>query len=265
MENVVIATSEADAAASAAVEQHHAELAGALAAQVATLAAAAARADAAGAGAAQAELVAWCERELLPHALAEEEALYPAAHRMPEGRLLVDGMLGEHQTIMRLVREVAGAADVVRAAAAATALQVLFESHLAKENELVLPLLCAAPDVSVAELLHGMHQLLGGTDDRGEAEPGSGGHACSCGEVDGPGYPELDAQVIPHAIRHATIFGALDAVQPGGGLVLTATHDPLPLLAQLEERSPGVFEVDYLEQGPQVWRLRFVRRVTAQP
>ena len=63
----------------------------------------------------------------------------------------------------------------------------------------------------------------------------------------------------PHAIRHATIFGALDAVRPGGGLVLIATHDPLPLLAQVEQRTPGVFAVDYLERGPQDWRLQFVR------
>ena len=42
-------------------------------------------------------------------------------------------------------------------------------------------------------------------------------------------------------------------------MVLVAPHDPLPLLAQLEERSPGVFSVDYLEQGPEAWRVRFVR------
>jgi uncharacterized protein (DUF2249 family) len=87
----------------------------------------------------------------------------------------------------------------------------------------------------------------------------AGAHQCSCGEVDGAGYPELDARVIPHAIRHATIFGALDATGPGGGLVLVASHDPLPLLAQLDQRSPGVFEVSYLERGPEAWRLLFAR------
>jgi uncharacterized protein (DUF2249 family) len=64
---------------------------------------------------------------------------------------------------------------------------------------------------------------------------------------------------VPHAIRHATIFGALDAVPPGGGLVLVAPHDPLPLLAQIEQRAPGAFAVDYLERGPEAWRLEFVR------
>jgi uncharacterized protein (DUF2249 family) len=78
--------------------------------------------------------------------------------------------------------------------------------------------------------------------------------------VDGPGYPELDARAIPHAIRHATIFGALDTVGSGGGLVLIAPHDPLPLLGQVEERYAGAFAVEYLARGPEAWRVTFSRR-----
>lgn len=272
MNNVVIASNEAEAAAAAAVEQHHAQLAGELALRVEALLSAVSHADAAAAGAAQSDLSSWCTRELVPHALAEEKALYPAAQARPEGRLLVDGMLAEHAVLTGLVQELATAAEPVRVAAAAKALQVLFDCHLAKENELVLPLLVSAPDVSVVELLDGMHEILGAAEhgpehaaghEHGEAESGCGGHTCSCGEVDGPGYPELDARVVPHAIRHATIFGALDAVRPGGGMILIAPHDPLPLLSQIERRAPGVFAVDYLERGPEAWRLSFVRRVAA--
>ncbi|MHB1473799.1 MAG: DUF2249 domain-containing protein [Dermatophilaceae bacterium] len=91
------------------------------------------------------------------------------------------------------------------------------------------------------------------------AEGGCGGE-CGCGEQDPVGVlPELDARAVPHAIRHATIFGALDSVGAGSGLVLLAPHDPLPLLMQLEQRSPGLFSVDYLKRGPETWRLRFVR------
>ncbi|HEU4568674.1 MAG TPA: DUF2249 domain-containing protein [Marmoricola sp.] len=77
--------------------------------------------------------------------------------------------------------------------------------------------------------------------------------------MDGPGFPELDARQVPHAIRHATIFGALDVVGPGGGLVLVAPHDPLPLLAQVEQRYSGAFDVSYLERGPEAWRLLLTR------
>jgi uncharacterized protein (DUF2249 family) len=106
-----------------------------------------------------------------------------------------------------------------------------------------------------------MHELLGGTDDHEDQESssGCGGHACACGETDAPGHPELDVRSVPHAIRHATVFGALDAVRPGGGLDLVAPHDPLPLLDQIEQRWPGAFSVTYTERGPEAWRLSLVR------
>ena len=72
--------------------------------------------------------------------------------------------------------------------------------------------------------------------------------------------PELDARAIPHAIRHATVFGALDQAHHGGGILLIAPHDPVPLLTQLERRSPGVFQVSYVERGPDTWRLSVVKR-----
>ncbi|SDB80463.1 Uncharacterized conserved protein, DUF2249 family [Raineyella antarctica] len=72
--------------------------------------------------------------------------------------------------------------------------------------------------------------------------------------------PVLDARTIPHAIRHATIFGALSAIGPGGSLILVAPHDPLPLLAQIAERESGAIEVSYLERGPEAWRLQLTRR-----
>jgi uncharacterized protein (DUF2249 family) len=64
---------------------------------------------------------------------------------------------------------------------------------------------------------------------------------------------------VPHAIRHASIFGALNSIGSGSGMVLVAPQDPLRLLAQLEEGSPGLFSIDYLERGPETWRLRFLR------
>jgi uncharacterized protein (DUF2249 family) len=268
MDNVVIASSQADARAAEAVEQHHAQMAGELALRVEALVAAAAARDDRRASDERARLVDWCADELVPHALAEEKAMYPAAQGTAEGRLLVEGMLAEHQVITGLVRQVDEAGDPVRAAAAATALRVMFESHLAKENDLVLSLLVGAADVSVADLLGGMHELLGhqshpADETEAEAAGGCGGHTCTCGEVDGPGFPELDARAVPHKIRHATVFGALDIVAPGGGMVLVAPHDPLPLLSQLEQRSPGEFEVSYLERGPEAWRLQLVRRTPA--
>lgn len=259
----VIASTESDAQAAEAVEQHHAAMAGALALRSEALLAAASRGDADAAEQTRRQLVGWCETELLPHARAEEQTLYPEARATVAGRPLVEGMLDEHTAIGGLVGELAdSASDPVRVAAAARALRVLFDVHLAKENEQVIPLLLSTPGVSLAQLLAGMHQILGETasPDPAESEDSAcGGYNCSCGETDGPGYPELDARPIPHAIRHATIFGALESVPTGDGLVLTAAHDPQPLLAQVDQRWPAQFSVEYVERGPQAWRLLFTR------
>jgi uncharacterized protein (DUF2249 family)/iron-sulfur cluster repair protein YtfE (RIC family) len=270
MSTVVVATSAADAEAVEAVKNHHAQLAGALAVQVEALVEAAARGDLPGAGAASDTLVRWCDAELIPHALAEEQAMYPQAHEDLRARLLVDAMLAEHHDLVALVEAIRQATGPVRAAANAQALRSLFESHLVKENEQILPLLAASGDVSLAVILEGMHELLGAGDNSESAEAGVGaaseggcGGECGCGHRDDGEtagvLPELDARAVPHAIRHATIFGALDSVGAGGGMVLVAPHDPLPLLAQLEQRSPGLFTVDYLERGPESWRVRFIR------
>lgn len=83
-------------------------------------------------------------------------------------------------------------------------------------------------------------------------------HHCDCHDED-HGDPVLDARVIPHAIRHATIFGALDSLAPGAALVLAAPHDPLPLLDQARQRYGATFAVEYIERGPDAWKLRLTR------
>jgi uncharacterized protein (DUF2249 family)/iron-sulfur cluster repair protein YtfE (RIC family) len=258
MNDVVLASSEADLRAAEAIEQHHARLAADLAALVQATVSAAAGGDQLRCSESRQQLVDWARRELVPHALAEEQTLYPAAQHRGEARLLVDGMLDEHRWIVDLVDEVETEPEPVPAAAAARALLAMFESHLVKENELLLPVLSGAPDVALSNLLAEMESDF--DEERGHQQAtGESGHHCSCGETDAAGLPELDARTIPHAIRHATIFGALDGVGPGGGIILTASHNPLPLLAQLEQRAPGAFTVEYLEEGPETWRLALVR------
>jgi uncharacterized protein (DUF2249 family) len=264
MDAVAIASDEADARAAEAVERHHAQLAGALALKVESLTAVA-RANRPLGEEVRGDLVSWCRTELVPHALAEESTLYRAAAQRPEGRLLVEALLAEHQFILGLVEELDQASDPMTAAVTAHALRAVFETHLAKENHQVLPLLVGAPDVSVAELLGDLGELIGVDSDPGHGRtPARGepaGHRCGCHEEEGTELPVLDARGIPHPIRHATIFGALDSVAPGRGLVLVAPHDPVPLLAQIEQRSPGEFVIEYLERGPGSWRLSMVRAV----
>ena len=107
MDTVVIASSEQDAAAVEAVKRHHAEMAGTLGMLAGRVAAAR---DAESAFAARDELARWAEGDLVPHALAEEKAMYPLAHVDTRARLLVDAMLAEHVLILGLVERLKTAA-----------------------------------------------------------------------------------------------------------------------------------------------------------
>ena len=261
--DVVLASDAGDAAAVDAVRQHHAELAGRLAAHVEALLSAAA-APGGSPAEARAAVLRFCVGELLPHAVAEERTLYPAASASDRLRVLVEAMTAEHRVLEALVAELGAAADPLRAAATGWALRVLFDTHLAKENDLVLPALAADPAVSLTGALAGMHELLGegapdGGADPSTVPPAAATGACGCGGHDDAEVPVLDVRAVPHAIRHATVFGAFDAIPDGGSLLLVAPHDPLPLLRQLSARAGGALAVDYEERGPEAWRLRLTR------
>ncbi|MEU3249884.1 DUF2249 domain-containing protein [Streptomyces sp. NPDC006997] len=273
MSALTLASAPEDATALEAAEAHHARLAGELAGRVALLLTAMGR-DHAAAERLHAGLVAFCDRELLPHAAAKEAVLYPVARRLPDTRLLIEGLVGEDRCLSALVEALRNTGDLALAAAEARALQVLFEEHLAKENGLVLPLLAAAPDVPLPALLADVHARTAPPGAPTDATPrtkaedmtddptnqdGCGCGGCGCGARE-TGDPELDVRTVPHAVRHATVFSTLDALPVDAALVLVASHDPLPLLAQLEERRPGVFLTEYLERGPESWRLRFTHR-----
>ncbi len=79
---------------------------------------------------------------------------------------------------------------------------------------------------------------------------------CTCGAHE-EAVPVLDVRQIPHAIRHAAVFGAFDAIRPGGSLVIVAPHAPVPLLNQLSARA--LIGVEYLVEGPTEWQVQITR------
>lgn len=70
---------------------------------------------------------------------------------------------------------------------------------------------------------------------------------------------ELDVRVIPPREKHPTIFSTFQSLAPGEAFVLVNDHDPKPLHYQLQYQYQGQFEWEYLEQGPDVWRVRIGR------
>lgn len=73
---------------------------------------------------------------------------------------------------------------------------------------------------------------------------------------------ELDVRVIPPREKHPTIHAKLSELAPGEKLTLVNDHDPRPLRFELDGDYPGRYAWEYLEKGPQTWRVE-IKRVTA--
>jgi uncharacterized protein (DUF2249 family) len=70
-----------------------------------------------------------------------------------------------------------------------------------------------------------------------------------------PDRPLLDVRAEPPARRHELIFEHYNALSPGDGYILVNDHDPKPLYYQFEAEHAGDFTWEYLESGPEVWRV----------
>ncbi|AWK88096.1 DUF2249 domain-containing protein [Azospirillum thermophilum] len=68
--------------------------------------------------------------------------------------------------------------------------------------------------------------------------------------------PVIDVQSIPPYQRHPMIFQAVQELAPGTGFSLVNNHDPRPLHLQLQSLLGPTFTWEYLERGPEVWRVR---------
>ncbi len=71
--------------------------------------------------------------------------------------------------------------------------------------------------------------------------------------------PTLDIRPIHPMFRHPMIFEKFEALAPGEGFILLNDHNPKPLYYQFQAELPGQFTWDYLEQGPEAWRVRIGR------
>lgn len=262
--DVVVATSAADSAAVDDVRSRYAELLGHQAALGAAVFAAVGTAGPVFDDAHQA-VQTFIEQVVRPQLRAAVELIYPAAVGVERSRLLVEGLLGETQLVEQAAARIARDTDRIQIAAHTEALRVLLEALLGKVADLLLPALAEASGVSLADLAAQLPGITAGPAQPAQPGPAAHGHGhghghggCGCGEEDEE-MPELDVREIPHAIRHATVFGAFDAVPAGGSMLLVAPHDPIPLLHQLAERSGGRLAVGYEQRGPDAWRLRLTR------
>ena len=69
----------------------------------------------------------------------------------------------------------------------------------------------------------------------------------------------LDVREVPPRERHPLILGTFDDLAPGEAFVLVNDHDPKPLYYQFKAELGERFQWEYLEQGPEVWKVRIGR------
>ncbi|WP_439492070.1 DUF2249 domain-containing protein [Bosea sp. (in: a-proteobacteria)] len=69
----------------------------------------------------------------------------------------------------------------------------------------------------------------------------------------------LDVRTIPPTIRHATIFGIIERLDPGATFSIVNDHDPAPLRRQIETRYPGGYSWTYVVEGPHYWQVEIGR------
>ena len=309
---------------------HHAALADGVARHVGALRAAVESQDHYEAPAA--ELVAYLAKEVLPHAMAEEQTLYQAAAAKADLAETVAKMVDEHRKLSSLAEQLATADDASAAATEAETIGALFASHVGKENELILPPLAADEAVDLAGLLVQMHRLTEAAQDEtsvaeGPATPDAeatlvhfvlgaagqladterGDAACrlaaeawaavrvarpelavrvtaalyrlvrsvtadpltlSAGRSAGPsaavGDAALDVRALAPVQRHEKIFATYGALGVGTAFVLVNDHDPKPLRYQFDAQHAGHYSWDYVEAGPEIWRVR-IARLAGQP
>ena len=71
--------------------------------------------------------------------------------------------------------------------------------------------------------------------------------------------PRVDVRTIAPRERHPLIFSTFHALAAGEAMELVNDHDPKPLHYAFQVQEPGAFAWDYLENGPETWRVAITK------
>ena len=212
------------------------------------------------------------------HAAKENDVLLPAL--IADGTVDLADLLGQmHHSIEPVAPAGEGNGEDPQAAVLSLLLHATGALARADKADLACRIAASAwaaihetrPDLAtkVTTALHGLTRRVDGVAAAESA------HHCDCEHEDAaqePGVrglrladdandeePDLDVRRVAHFRRHDLIFSAYRALQPGRGFVLVNDHDPKPLRYQFEAQYAGDYSWDYIEAGPQVWRVRVGR------
>lgn len=70
---------------------------------------------------------------------------------------------------------------------------------------------------------------------------------------------ELNVSSIAPRERHPLIFRTFDELNKGEAFILINDHDPKPLHYQFMHEREGIFSWEYLQQGPDEWKVKITK------
>ena len=74
----------------------------------------------------------------------------------------------------------------------------------------------------------------------------------------------LNVTLLEPRLKHPTIFVRFDELHPGESLTIHNDHDPKPLYYQLLGERGNIFNWEYLEEGPELWRVKISKKTTGE-
>lgn len=69
----------------------------------------------------------------------------------------------------------------------------------------------------------------------------------------------INASEYPPHQKHKVIFETFDSLEPGQTMLLVNDHDPVPLHYQFRLEREDKFTWEYIEQGPETFRIKIAR------
>lgn len=194
-----------------------------------------------GADTQSAEMVDFCLHEVRRYLATADRDLYTPASGGDETRLLVDALRVGTATLNAQIDELA-AASSVDAASLGVMIMAALDLHLQIEESVLLPALAGLPGVDPSLLAADLRAYLAGQ------------------QIEQPTV--IDVRRIARGGRHPRVFARYARLAPGEAFILVHSHDPKPLRREFEAIHPGVFSWDYLQTGPEEWRVRIGRVAT---
>lgn len=74
----------------------------------------------------------------------------------------------------------------------------------------------------------------------------------------------LNVTLLEPRVKHPTIFAKFDELNEGETLIIHNDHDPKPLYYQLLGQRGNIFTWDYLESGPEWWKIKISKRILSE-